>query len=89
MIKLIEMLSSAPDGQLDASLAKECSKFLLLPDTGKDPVLFLRNLRDKCVYCAGASNAVMTLFAIFLDKLPPEPETEKEARRASLEASWK
>jgi hypothetical protein len=84
--KFIDLLGLAPDGQLDTLFAKRCAEFS--PDANLDTTLeFLRNLRDECVFGAGASGAVMKLFACLLEDYP-EPDEVKAARRAVLDKKY-
>jgi len=83
---VIERLGEAPDGQLDEMFSARCRG--LPADVPLDVVLkFLRNLRDECVFCAGASGFVMTLFNCLLEDYP-ETEDAMAERRAELEARY-
>lgn len=83
---MIAKLGDAPDGQLDKMFARRCGSF---PEdaTLEDTLRFLRNLRDECVYCAGGSGFVMTLFNCLLEDYP-ESEDGMAERRAELERAY-
>jgi hypothetical protein len=72
----------APDGHLDKAFAKQCAH---LPEdiSLEDMLKFIRNMRDECAYCAGASDFVMRFLSILLDDYP-ESEEDKKARRSRL-----
>lgn len=82
---LMNHLGAAPDGQLDKMFTARirATEFTDLDQTLK----FLRNLRDECVYCAGASGFVMQLFSMVLEDYP-EPQDVMDERRAELERTY-
>jgi hypothetical protein len=84
--KIVRHLGTAPDTQLDEIFTKRIRE--LSEDVELDEMLkFIRNLRDECVFGAGASGFVMTLFNCLLEDYP-EPEDVKKARRAELERKY-
>lgn len=86
LMKLVRGLGEASDTEIDGTFALRCAH---LPEASTlDEVLdFLRDLRDECVYCAGASNFVMRLLGYMLEEYP-ESEAAKTTRRAKLEARY-
>lgn len=78
-LDLIILLGQAPKSQLDEKFSKECREF-----SGDDPVRFLRNLQDKCVFCSGSSGF---LIQVIDHVLANEVESKEEAntRRKALE----
>lgn len=86
--RLIRGLGEAPEGsrELDRTFALRCAH---LPETStlEEVLEFLRDLRDECVFCAGASPFVMRLLGFMLEEYP-ESEEAKTARRAKLEARY-
>ena len=83
---VIAKLGEAPDGQLDKMFSLQCAN--LPADADLEHTLrFLRNMRDECVYCAGGSGFVMTLFNSLLEGYP-EPEEVMAERRAELERRY-
>lgn len=84
--EIVRHLGTAPDSQLDEIFTKRIRE--LPEDVELDEMLkFIRNLRDECVFGAGASGFVMTLFNCLLEDYP-EPEDVKKARRAELEEKY-
>ena len=82
----IAWFGRAPDTQLDKAFARRCAHFP--EDASLEKTLeFLRNLRDECAFCAGASGFVMTWFNFLLDEYP-EPDEVKVERRAKLNAKY-
>jgi hypothetical protein len=77
-LEFISMLGKAPDSQLDKILSKECREF-----SGDDPVRFLRNLQDRCVYFSGSSEFVIKAIDLLLNK-EIESDPEKQNRRTDL-----
>jgi hypothetical protein len=75
----IEAFGQAPETQMDANLAKECRDF-----DGDDPVRFLRDLRDKCVF-SGSSEFCVKAISIALSNEPEETKEERDARHKALE----
>jgi len=84
---LITHLGRAPNGQLDKEFTELSREFVAEPQTLEETLKFIRNLQDECVFTAGASNVVMTLFALMLEGYP-ESEEEKAARRVVLEKKY-
>ena len=83
---MLEQLGKSPDSQLDKIFTKRIRE--MPEDIELDEMLeFLRNLRDECVFGAGASGFVMTLFSCLLDDYP-EPQETMDARRAILEKKY-
>lgn len=83
---IVRHLGTTSDRQLDPIFAKRCQD---LPEgISLDEILkFIRNLRDECVFSAGASDFMMTLFNCLLEDYP-EPEDVKKLRRAELEEHY-
>jgi hypothetical protein len=81
---ILEILSTASDGMLATPLAKECQGFIKAEHTQEEKIRFLRDLRDKSVYYGGASNLVMSVFSVVLDKYP-EALADRDARHVELE----
>lgn len=87
-LEAIEILSQFSDGHLATSLAEECKEFVKsYPHEKTEELKFLRNLRDKAVFCGGASNLIMQTFNILLSKYP-ESEHEKNIRHEQLEREY-
>lgn len=84
-IAVAKILAEASDNVIATPLAEECREFIAKESTHEEGLLFLRNLRDKAVHCGGASSLVMTVFSAVLNAYP-EPEEERKARIAKLEA---
>ena len=57
-------LATAPDGQLDAHLAKRCREFAVTEPSDEEIVVFLSCIRDMAVDIGGASAFAMQLFHI-------------------------
>lgn len=78
-LEFISLLGQAPKSQLDEKFSKECREF-----SGDDPVRFLRNLQDKCVFYSGSSGFLIQVIDHILTN---EVESKKEAnaRREVLE----
>lgn len=80
----IFLLSQASDSQLDTAMTKLCHERCQKPIDLMTDVVFLRNLRDWCVFGSLSSGFVITSIGLVIDK-HKESEEEKEARRAKLE----
>jgi hypothetical protein len=83
---MVNKLGEASDGQLDTMFTKRIQE-LPKETTLEEMVDFLRNLRDECVFGAGASGFVMTLFNCLLEDYP-EPVDAMKERRALLEEKY-
>ena len=77
--EFIRIMGQAPESQMDTALAEECQRF-----DGKDPVRFLRDLRDKCVWSGSSEFCVIAISAI-LSKEPEETIEARDARHAELD----
>jgi len=83
----VNHLGKASDNQLDKMFTKRI-RAMDVEAMDLDQVLrFLRNLRDECVFCAGASGFVMTLLSCMLEDYP-EPDDVMAERRADLERRY-
>jgi len=82
---VVEKLGEASDGQLDTMFTKRIQEGL--PEDLDGMLKFIRNLRDECVFGAGGSGFVMTLFNCLLEDYP-EPAEVMAERRAELEAKY-
>jgi hypothetical protein len=79
----IRAFGEASDNQLAAALSKKCAEFP--PDASlDDSLVFLRDLRDECVFIGGASHFMMTAIAILVEGYP-ETEEAMNARRTALD----
>lgn len=85
MTKLLTGMGSAPDGQLDATFAAQCAAFAKEEHDLPETLRFVRDMRDKCVFVAGASPFVMRIWNHMLEGQTPETDEEKAERRAALE----
>ena len=73
------------DRAFDLSYCERCRKF---DPSYEDPVTFLRNLLDACVYTCGCADNLIRMMQIVLEPFPPEDLTVQEARRVKLQESW-
>ena len=80
--EVIGLLGDAPEGHLDKAYAAECGEFT----STRDPVLFLRNLRDKIVHTSGGSEFTVGAISAALVTFPEETAAELALRRANLKA---
>lgn len=81
----IRELACAPETQLDIAFSGKCVDF-----QDGDPVRFLRDLRDMCVFAGASSDFVVMAISAVLDsnEFGQEDPEEAEKRRSDLEQRW-
>jgi hypothetical protein len=83
LYEFIQLLGTASDNMLDKHLSVWCRD--CPPPPKEDPLRLLRDVVDMAVFCAGAPRDLLIIMED-LAHMEDEPETEKVARRETLEA---
>lgn len=81
LVAIIKLFGEAPEGEMDDKFKQECLNFT---QGSEDPVLFVRDLRDKLVHAGGSADFVIQAITGALAFFAEETAEETALRRANL-----
>ena len=82
---IIVLGENTDDRAFDLTYSSKCKNFD--PQT-EDPVTFLRNISDACVYTSGCSDNIIRMMQITLEPFDPEDLIAQDSRRIELKELW-